>query len=118
MKRLLAAIAVLGLSFCGCGRERDVDHDPLHVEGYAIRAPVGTLIDHPINVRGAVPPIVTRIVAGELPPGVSLVPGTRMIRGLTTTAGTYRFTIEVESASRRARGDFVWIIETAEVGDR
>ncbi len=48
-----------------------------------------------IPLLGGVPPYTFTIIAGSLPPGLTLDPSTGLISGIPTTAGNYFYTVEV-----------------------
>ena len=60
---------------------------------------VGTPYSHTFPVTGGTPPFTFSIIAGSLPPGLTLDVTTGIVSGTPTGAGTFAFTIEVDDSA-------------------
>ena len=58
----------------------------------------GTFYSHAFPAGSGDPPYTFSIVAGSLPPGLSLDPLTGIASGVPTTMGTFSFTVQVEDS--------------------
>jgi len=59
---------------------------------------VGVAYSHTFPTSGGTPPYTFSILAGVLPPGLTLDPATGIVSGTPTAAGTYPFIIQVVSS--------------------
>jgi hypothetical protein len=73
---------------------------PLKISSHTpVRGAVGTPYTIGIGYSGGQAPYSWAITAGTLPPGLSIDPGSGMITGTPTTAGSYPVTIQVTDSS-------------------
>lgn len=66
---------------------------------------VGVPFNSSLTATGGVPPYSFSIIAGSLPPGLTLNASTGAITGTPTTAGTFNFTAQVMDSSGNAAGN-------------
>ena len=59
----------------------------------------GSPYSFPFTAQGGVPPVKWAIIAGSLPPGLSLAPTTGQITGTPTTQGPFNFTLQATDSS-------------------
>lgn len=56
---------------------------------------IGVLYSHTFPSGGGAPPLTFLIIAGSLPPGLTLNASTGVLSGIPTGSGTFAFTIQV-----------------------
>ncbi|HEV2288638.1 MAG TPA: putative Ig domain-containing protein [Candidatus Acidoferrales bacterium] len=59
----------------------------------------GSPYNFPFAAVGGVPPVTWSIIAGSLPPGLSLAPTTGQVSGTPTTQGSFGFTLQATDSS-------------------
>lgn len=75
------------------------------------------LYNQTISAAGGMPPLQWSVIAGALPPGVTLSPAAGTITGTPTAAGTYAFTLRVQDANNTtaARAFSITVLEGLQI---
>jgi hypothetical protein len=74
---------------------------------------VGTAYSQTLQTAGTTPPLTWSTTAGALPDGLALAPGTGIISGSPTAAGTFTFTVKVvDSLNRTDSKTFSIVIQS------
>ncbi|MEU5692378.1 fibronectin type III domain-containing protein [Actinosynnema sp. NPDC020468] len=75
---------------------------------------VGVAYSTQFTVTGGTAPFTWSVSAGSLPPGLALNPGTGVLSGTPTTAGSYTFTVQVVDASGQSATKQVTVVIAAQ----
>lgn len=78
-----------------------VQAEPLVITGHAPNGTIGTAYSFTYGAVGGTPPYTWQIVAGALPPGLTLNTGTGKISGTPTADGSYTWTLRASDGAGR-----------------
>jgi len=93
---LLLLIALITAS--GCSSQED-DPPPLVITTTSLAdGHVGMAYSQTLAATGGTPSYVWMVTVGTLPAGLTLTPGTGLISGTPTTAGTSNFTVQCDDS--------------------